>query len=515
MSTTEGREEQCKETRGTSEPREGVEEDAAPTPRSVHRFLTRFFRRRPPASELAARNVLVESPDVDPCLHAQRRAARRTRTADLLSQRLSVRATREELVLRGILPSAAPSAFAVRGTPREGAVFGLTPAQLAARYPAMEGGVPAVLWACAECILADVETEGLFRVPGTQREVVELRGLVEGGCAVDVRAASTVHVLTSFVGAFFRALPEPLLGFDLYDGWLALARRTKDAAQAASAAASTASTADTAPETLGEIGDMLGRLPRANYVLLRWLLELLHLITLCSAANRMGARGMGTVFGPTLLRPRVETLETLALASLHALVVETLVQHYVALFPHDPAEQPPAVLPSTKYPLPAPLVGLYTPPGPLPKTAHGGGAKNGEPAAPQEHKKATTTTTEHTPSTTPSTTPLVPRRPAPAPPPPPARHDVATQTDFPWLEVLYAHLHRARTPREAQPPRPYPQPRTHAPAPVLPQPVLPQRRPVHAPPPRPPRPQHRVYGRDAQRSAPRQQVPGDVKSVSE
>lgn len=516
MSTGEGREDQ-RETGETREVREGVADERS----AVHKFLARFFRRRPAASELRARNVLVESPDVDPCLHAQRRAQRRSRAADLLAQRLSVRAPREELVLRGILPPAAPSALAAHGVPREGAVFGLTPAQLAARYPALEGGVPAVLWACAERIVADAGAEGLFRVPGTQREVVELRRLVEAGCAVDVRAASTVHVLTSFVGAFFRALPEPLLGFDLYDGWLALARRTKDATAASVGAAvqdtavpsASAPAPGPPPETLEAFKGMLRRLPRANYVLLRWLLELLHLITLCRATSRMTARSMGTVFGPTLLRPRVETLETLALTSLHALVVETLVQHYAALFPHDPAEQPPAVLVSTKFPLPAPLVGVYTPPGG--HRSQGEGKQDERPAA--AAPSAGGGEEERVPDA-PSTTPLVPRRPAPAPPgagsqqhegatvpapvaapvaapvPAPVKRDVATQTDFPWLHVLYTHLHRA----QPVPPPPFPQPTLRPRAPALPQPVVPQRRQAHPPPPRPRPQQHRTYGRGAQ-----------------
>lgn len=505
--------------------RGGREEGGEDVEKPVHRLLARFFRRRPPASELHARNVLVAGPEVDPSLHAQRRAQRRTRTADMLSQRLSVRATREELVLRGILPAAAPSALAGAGVPREGAVFGLPPAQLAARYPAMEGGVPAVLWACAEAILADVGAEGLFRVPGAQREVVELRSLVERGCAVNVRAASTVHVLTSFVGAFFRALPEPLLGFDLYDEWLALARRIEDEngavpapvmAVAADGTPTTlsptatgmeaqdippplpATTATTTPET---IKALLQQLPRANFILLRWLLDLLHLITLCSEKNRMGARGMGTVFGPTLMRPRTETLESLARAPLHALLAETLVRDYPALFPHDPAEQPPAVLVSTKFPLPALLIGRYTPPCASPP-----------PPVP--------------PPKPPTATPLVPRRPAPAPPPMVAAkattaatekteevqietsRDVATQTDFPWLQALYAQLHRAAHPPRS-PPRPFPLPSATLPQPVLPQPVLPQRIRVQPPPPRPLPAQHRAHGRTTQRSASLQHLSGD------
>eukprot|EP01105_Mastigella_eilhardi_P002507 TRINITY_DN1311_c3_g1_i5.p1 TRINITY_DN1311_c3_g1~~TRINITY_DN1311_c3_g1_i5.p1 ORF type:complete len:554 (-),score=161.58 TRINITY_DN1311_c3_g1_i5:117-1778(-) len=218
--------------------------------------------------------------------------------------------------------------------------FGLTPVELARVNPDMEGGVPRVLWQCAECILQSITTEGLFRVPGNFNEVQALKTMVERGTA-EVRKCGNVHNVCSLLSIFFRSMTEPVITFDTYNDFVDPAQKYENEQETTEQVVNTIVAAYTVA---------LRKLPHPNYVLLRWFLELLCAVAAFSDENKMAPDNISTVFGPTLMRPQVENLATLTSLKYHFVVVNVLVVHFHDLFAADRDAVPPPVLLSTARP---------------------------------------------------------------------------------------------------------------------------------------------------------------------
>jgi len=59
--------------------------------------------------------------------------------------------------------------------------------------------------------------EGLFRVPGDQKEIEHIRQSWDKGHRVDIQTIQNPHTVTGLMKLFFRQLPDPLLTFEAYD----------------------------------------------------------------------------------------------------------------------------------------------------------------------------------------------------------------------------------------------------------------------------------------------------------
>ncbi|XP_075969245.1 rho GTPase-activating protein 23-like isoform X2 [Anticarsia gemmatalis] len=183
-----------------------------------------------------------------------------------------------------------------------------------------------------------LRTVGVYRVPGNAAGVAALAAALDRGeppPANDARWAD-VHVASSLLKAYLRRLPDPLLTAELYPAFIA---------------------ADRSPERARELRRLVHALPEAHYETLKYLIQHLRRVVAHSAFNKMEARNLAIVFGPTLVRAASDDM--LAMVndmSSQCRIIESFLTHYEWYFEEEEGE-PPSEPPTTAdelSPAPAP-----------------------------------------------------------------------------------------------------------------------------------------------------------------
>lgn len=167
-----------------------------------------------------------------------------------------------------------------------------------------------------------LRTVGVYRVPGNAAGVAALAAALDRGeppPAADARWAD-VHVASSLLKAYLRRLPDPLLTADLYPAFIA---------------------ADRSPERARELRRLVHALPDAHYETLKYLIQHLRKVVAHSAYNKMEARNLAIVFGPTLVRAASDDM--LAMVndmSSQCRIIESFLTHYDWYFEEEEGEPP-------------------------------------------------------------------------------------------------------------------------------------------------------------------------------
>ena len=131
------------------------------------------------------------------------------------------------------------------------------------------------------------------------------------GEPVDMHAA-TPHSIAGLLKMWLRELPEPLLTFEMYAAIIATVRTLQQQQQH--------------DAVLDALTALMQQLPAAHRRTLDALLAFLHRVSECSEVNLMTASNLAICFSPNILRPRIETLESvardspLAIAAIAALI---------------------------------------------------------------------------------------------------------------------------------------------------------------------------------------------------
>ncbi|PIA19734.1 RhoGAP-domain-containing protein, partial [Coemansia reversa NRRL 1564] len=148
--------------------------------------------------------------------------------------------------------------------------------------------VPSIVEKClAEIELRGLEEVGIYRVSGAAADVSRLRTLFNiDPDAVDLGSGGfhDINVVSGVIKQFLRELPEPLMTFNLYDGFI------------------NAASIDDYDERLWAIKDLVHALPTTNYTVLKRLVEHLERVTDYEEINHMYGTNLALVFGPSLLR---------------------------------------------------------------------------------------------------------------------------------------------------------------------------------------------------------------------
>ncbi|XP_069365488.1 rho GTPase-activating protein 23-like isoform X7 [Maniola hyperantus] len=167
-----------------------------------------------------------------------------------------------------------------------------------------------------------LRTVGVYRVPGNAAGVAALAAALDRGeppPAGDARWAD-VHVASSLLKAYLRRLPDPILTAHLYPAFIA---------------------ADRSPERARELRRLVHALPEAHYETLKYLIQHLRRVVAHSAFNKMEARNLAIVFGPTLVRATSDDM--LAMVndmSSQCRIIESFLTHYPWYF-EDEEDEPP------------------------------------------------------------------------------------------------------------------------------------------------------------------------------
>lgn len=151
--------------------------------------------------------------------------------------------------------------------------------------------VPVLVEQCV-CFIREhgLQEEGLFRAPGQTNHVRELQDAFDRGEKPVFDSTTDVHTVASLLKLYIRELPEPIIPFSKYTQFLSCAPLlTRDKAMG-----------------IVELGKQVKSLPQVNYNLLTYICKFLDEVQSHSNENKMSVQNLATVFGPNILRPRVE-----------------------------------------------------------------------------------------------------------------------------------------------------------------------------------------------------------------
>ncbi|KAL9966808.1 hypothetical protein ACROYT_G024930 [Oculina patagonica] len=131
---------------------------------------------------------------------------------------------------------------------------------------------------------------GIYRVPGADRSVKELKEKFMQGKIPDLRKVDDIHVVCGLLKDFFRKLSEPLLTYDLWSAFVDAANKTDED--------------DSASATYQAVSE----LPQANRDTLAYLVIHLQKVSHCTEC-KMSASNLAKVFGPTIVQNSSNNLE--------------------------------------------------------------------------------------------------------------------------------------------------------------------------------------------------------------
>ncbi|XP_013929885.1 PREDICTED: rho GTPase-activating protein 29 isoform X3 [Thamnophis sirtalis] len=206
-----------------------------------------------------------------------------------------------------------------------------------------QDGIPFIIRKCtSEIESRALNMKGIYRVNGAKSRVEKLCQSFENGKDLVELSELHAHDISNVLKLFLRQLPEPLILSRFYNEFIGLAKESQningelDMKQMRPKSNKQQPVCIELNRIILKIKDLLRLLPTVNYNTLKFLLAHLCRVSEQSEENKMSARNLGIIFGPTLIRPR-ETDATLSLSSLvdypyQARIIELLITHYEKIF---------------------------------------------------------------------------------------------------------------------------------------------------------------------------------------
>ena len=128
--------------------------------------------------------------------------------------------------------------------------------------------------------------EGIFRLSGSAKEIETIRKKLDLGSPVSFSGLS-VHSVSGLTKLWIRKLPEPLLTFQLYDGFCGIQGKFLGEKCLIDVVLGLSDE----KERLNTIKDLVNQLPMYNKFVLQHLIHFLKLISFNSESNKMGVSG--------------------------------------------------------------------------------------------------------------------------------------------------------------------------------------------------------------------------------
>uniref|UniRef100_A0A914I8C0 SLIT-ROBO Rho GTPase-activating protein 1 n=1 Tax=Globodera rostochiensis TaxID=31243 RepID=A0A914I8C0_GLORO len=176
--------------------------------------------------------------------------------------------------------------------------------------------IPLVVVSCIRILSQHaLHHQGIFRISGSQLEINHMREAFESGedPLRDVRDGNDANSIAGVLKLYLRELREPLFPFYLFD-------LLTDCAKCSSTV-----------DFVNKICPLLNKLPRATYLLLRYLFAFLNHLSELSDENMMDPYNLAICFGPTLL-PIPEGKDQVCYQNSVNEVVKNLIVHSDAIF---------------------------------------------------------------------------------------------------------------------------------------------------------------------------------------
>ncbi|XP_072222397.1 SLIT-ROBO Rho GTPase-activating protein 3-like isoform X2 [Leuresthes tenuis] len=181
--------------------------------------------------------------------------------------------------------------------------------------------IPVVVESCIRFInLHGLHHEGIFRVPGSQREVNLIRDAFERGDDPLSDSECDLDSVAGVLKLYFRGLEPPLFPYDSYSQLLECVQIEEDAEKAA------------------QIKAIVSTFPRPLLIVMRYLFAFLNHVSQYSDENMMQPYNLAVCFGPSLLRGMDSDDAVARQPQVNDLVKTMILQHDI-IFPSQ-SEQP-------------------------------------------------------------------------------------------------------------------------------------------------------------------------------
>ncbi|XP_033097696.1 rho GTPase-activating protein 21-like isoform X2 [Anneissia japonica] len=185
--------------------------------------------------------------------------------------------------------------------------------------------VPAVVFACCTIIEErGLDTIGIYRVPGNNAGVSLLKDYLDQGHGIHLEDERwhDVHVISSLLKLFFRKLPHPIIPRLHYKQFIE-ANRTKEPVA-----------------RMWALRQQIQELPVYHYQTFRFMAYHLKTVAANNEVNKMEARNLAIVFGPTLIKSPDDSMMTMVTdMSDQCRIVETVILHCDWFFCDDTDSQ--------------------------------------------------------------------------------------------------------------------------------------------------------------------------------
>uniref|UniRef100_UPI0037E9BBF3 rho GTPase-activating protein 22 n=1 Tax=Semicossyphus pulcher TaxID=241346 RepID=UPI0037E9BBF3 len=179
-----------------------------------------------------------------------------------------------------------------------------------------------------------LDEEGLFRMPGQANLVKELQESFDCGDKPLFDSNTDVHTVASLLKLYLRELPEPVIPFSKYEDFLTCAQLL----------------AKDEEEGVQELGRQVSTLPLPNYNLLKYICKFLDEVQSHCHENKMSVQNLATVFGPNILRPKMEDPVTIMEGtSMVQHLMTILIREHIRLYSGRDQEGP--AMPQTELPV--------------------------------------------------------------------------------------------------------------------------------------------------------------------
>ncbi|XP_015239421.1 PREDICTED: rho GTPase-activating protein 8 [Cyprinodon variegatus] len=157
-----------------------------------------------------------------------------------------------------------------------------------------------------------LRTEGIFRRSVRVQIIKDVQKLYNQGKPVNFDHYQDVHVPAVILKTFLRELPEPLLTYRVY-GQVQELLNVESSLRAS------------------RCKQLVESLPEHNFIVLKFLVCFLHMVSQESIINKMSASNLACVFGVNLVWPRHASISLSALTPIN-IFTEILIEHFATVF---------------------------------------------------------------------------------------------------------------------------------------------------------------------------------------
>uniref|UniRef100_A0A8C6TQE7 Rho GTPase activating protein 8 n=1 Tax=Neogobius melanostomus TaxID=47308 RepID=A0A8C6TQE7_9GOBI len=157
-----------------------------------------------------------------------------------------------------------------------------------------------------------LKTEGIFRRSARVQLIKDIQKLYNLGKPVNFEHYSDIHVPAVILKTFLRELPEPLLTFRVYG-------QVQDIMKVESSL------------RVSRCKQIIESLPEYDFIVAKYLLCFLHMVSQESISNKMSASNLACVFGVNLVWPRHGSVSLTALMPIN-ICTEILIEHFHTVF---------------------------------------------------------------------------------------------------------------------------------------------------------------------------------------